>query len=116
MHPFRQTHNHLPSTPAPPPQVFIPRFDAVEALQLIERHNVSSFIAVPTMLQDLVTAARAAGSRGSQVQPGAARSRAAVAPLSLPSVRRLLVGAGGTPPVLQVRLRARVCFAARAQL
>ena len=72
----------------------MPRFEAHEALRLIARHSVTSFIAVPTMLQDLLAAA----------------------PLQLcfPSVRKVLVGAGGTPPSLQVCPLVCACVSADA--
>ncbi|CAG9462707.1 unnamed protein product [Pedinophyceae sp. YPF-701] len=55
-------------------QVFLPRFQAKDFLHAIDAHRVSAFIAVPTMLSDLVAAA--GGRRYAHVT-------------------RILVGAGG---------------------
>jgi acyl-CoA synthetase (AMP-forming)/AMP-acid ligase II len=74
--------------------VFMPRYAAGEAWRLAQRHRVTALIAVPAMVEDL--AAHAAGLRGAR----AAQAQA------LPSVTKLLVGAGGMPPRLQVRAAA----------
>lgn len=82
----------------------MPRFDAEAALAAILHHRVSVFIAVPTMLQDLAaaaaaTAAAVTGAAGPERLPAGAED---VAPGPLGCVRRILVGAGGTAPKLQV--------------
>lgn len=79
-------------------QVVLPRFDAVTALELIGRHGVTAFIAVPTMIRDLLSAAasldQAAAKRG--LVPGGGGSSQ-----QWSSVRRILVGAGGTDESMQ---------------
>eukprot|EP00887_Chlorella_sp_A99_P008051 scaffold12.g8051.t1 len=78
--------------------VFLPRFDPAAALALMAAHRVTSFIAVPAMVADLVAAAAAAPASGA-ASPGAqATGGQAAAPL--PSMRRVLLGGGGTAPEL----------------
>ena len=64
----------------PPPSA--PTFSASMTLQTIQTHNVTSFIAVPTMIVDMIGCA--IGKRQSQKQA-----------LSISSVTNILVGAGG---------------------
>ncbi|KAL4436917.1 hypothetical protein ABPG75_004056 [Micractinium tetrahymenae] len=73
--------------------VFLPRFDGAALLAAIQEHGVTSFIAVPAMVADLLAAAAAAGTA------------------ALPSVARILVGGGGMSPALQQGLAA-LCPAA----
>ncbi|PSC74789.1 2-succinylbenzoate-chloroplastic peroxisomal [Micractinium conductrix] len=73
--------------------VFLPRFTGPALLAAIQQHSVTSFIAVPTMLADLLSAAALAHVP------------------SLPSVTRVLVGGGGMPPEVQAGLAA-LCPAA----
>jgi acyl-activating enzyme 14 len=73
--------------------VFLPRFEGHAALRAIQQQGVTSFIAVPTMVADLLAAA-------SEARVGA-----------LPSVARVLVGGGGMSPALQAGLAA-LCPAA----
>ncbi len=65
--------------------VVMPRFEAREALALIASRGVTALIAVPAMVQDLAKAAAAV-----------------VGETSCASVLRVLVGAGGTTPKMQV--------------
>ncbi len=92
--------------------VFLPRFAPGAALEAMDRHRVTAFIAVPTMLQDMAAeaaaaaAAAAAGTGGvaeGKGGPGAVVVQARQRPLDLRCVRRVLVGAGGTSSRLQVR-------------
>ncbi|KAG2495622.1 hypothetical protein HYH03_006222 [Edaphochlamys debaryana] len=88
-------------------QVFVPRFEAEAALAAMVRHRVTSFIAVPTMLQDLAAVALSGASApsgstaaGPFVAGGGAGSwSGGLGPVR--SVTRILVGAGATPPSLQ---------------
>ncbi|PRW57638.1 2-succinylbenzoate-- chloroplastic peroxisomal [Chlorella sorokiniana] len=73
--------------------VFLPRFDGPALLDAIRQHSVTSFIAVPTMVAELLAAASSAGVA------------------TLPSVQRILVGGGGMSPALQSGLAA-LCPAA----
>lgn len=111
--------------------VFLPRFAPGAALEAMDRHRVTAFIAVPTMLQDMAAAAAAAAAAsagaaaaaeagtaaagaaaaasgcGSVAEgkegPGAVVAQGRQRPLDLRCVRRILVGAGGTSARLQVR-------------
>lgn len=66
--------------------VFMGRFTAAASLDVIAQHQVTAFIAVPTMMADL-TAASAASNL-----PGQAGG---TSPSQYPSVQRILMGAGG---------------------
>jgi o-succinylbenzoate---CoA ligase len=66
-------------------QVFLPKFDAAEALGLIRSWTVTAFIAVPAILKDLI-----AESKGSSFQ----------------CVRKLLLGGGELPASLFWQARA----------
>lgn len=76
--------------------VFLPKFSAADVLDAVQRCQVSSMIAVPVMLQDMVALA---GQR--------ARAQAQ-APAACSSVTKLLVGAGS----MDARLLVRTCSAA----
>jgi acyl-activating enzyme 14 len=69
--------------------VFMPRYSPATALQLIQQHHVTSLIAVPAMMQDLTQAAAAAAGTPATPQQ------------QLPSLQKVLVGAGGMPLRLQ---------------
>ncbi|MBQ1445544.1 MAG: long-chain-fatty-acid--CoA ligase [Renibacterium sp.] len=66
--------------------LFVPAFEPTAVVELIDEHQVSDALLVPTMLQYVVAAAAATG-RG------------------LPSFRRLLYGASPMPPALLDRAR-----------
>lgn len=70
--------------------VLMPRYSAAEAWRLMQQHRVTALIAVPTMIDDLARHAAAQRSQG-----GAAAG-------CVPSVTKLLVGAGGMSQQLQV--------------
>ncbi|GAX82170.1 hypothetical protein CEUSTIGMA_g9598.t1 [Chlamydomonas eustigma] len=73
-------------------QIVLPKFDAQSVLSVIKSRSVTSFIAVPTMIQDLIhhseTMARDERGRGRPSQELPQGSSA------LLSVQRILVGAG----------------------
>ena len=76
-------------------QVLMPSFDPLLALVLIREERVTSFIAVPTIIQDLIRAARSS---------------------QLDGVRKILVGAGGLSQMTKKAIvhtfpRARLCTA-----
>jgi acyl-CoA synthetase (AMP-forming)/AMP-acid ligase II len=101
--------------------VFMPRYSAAEAWRLVQQHQVTALIAVPAMVDDLAAHAAALQRQAHQQQQQqeaqrqaqrqgpaglqAARAAAAAAP-ALPSVTKLLVGAGGMAARLQVRSAA----------
>ena len=80
-------------------QVVLPRFNAEAALELIDRLGVTTFIAVPTMIRDMMSAA--ANRAGAAAGRGSAKDAVELIPgrggsgPQWPSVRRILVGAGG---------------------
>lgn len=104
------------------------RYTAENAARLIERHSVTAMIAVPAMIEDLAALAHQRVSRlsGSAVvsvtQQRSALGGQTVSIQSsvasvfeaqrdgssggLPSLRRVLIGAGGVSPKLQVRCTA----------
>lgn len=67
--------------------VFLPIFRASECLKAIEMYNVTSFIAVPTMISDLIAVSGEGGEEK--------RKRK-----NFPLVRSVLVGAGGLSKIL----------------
>lgn len=75
--------------------IFMPKFNATLALHMISTHNVTAFIAVPTMITDIVSAAAQ--------QWSLLRWRGAG---PFVSVRHVLVGAGGMPPGQLGRLKS----------
>ncbi|KAL6762482.1 hypothetical protein V8C86DRAFT_1784688 [Haematococcus lacustris] len=99
--------------------VLLPRFNPHHALHLMQEHGVTAFIAVPTIMQDLVRAAASAPAAAS-CPPSCVASRPAYPPSPSPTppitpmltVRLILLGAGATTPQLQVEL-FRVFPAAR---
>ena len=95
--------------------VVLPRFDAAAAMGAIRDFSVTSFIAVPTMVQDMARAATALGASGqTATAPGMQGVAAAVTGTQraaasrggmhggMQSVERVLVGAGGTSTAMQV--------------
>ena len=81
--------------------VFLPRFDPAGALGLIARHGVTNFIAVPTMVADLVSAAATSTAGGGAGGGAPYQQQQQVA-----CVTRVLLGGGGTPPALLAQLTA----------
>jgi acyl-activating enzyme 14 len=75
------------------------RYSASTALQLIRQHQVTAMIAVPAMMQDIVTAAGAAADGVQQQQQQQQQQQ-------LSSLRRVLVGAGGMSQQLQQAVTA----------
>ena len=78
---------------------FLPRYTPAALLAALQAHRVSATTAVPTMLSDLVQAARDQQARSTAGHT----SGAGIAPardMSLPCVRRILVGAGPVPAAL----------------
>ena len=96
-----------------PLQVILPRFEARPALTTISQLGITSFIAVPTMVQDLAAAATEAmaeapsGVSSMSDHPYIPSFRCSLdrRPRSWPSVQRILVGAGGTSDKMQVSLK-----------
>ena len=70
--------------------VFTGRFSVADSLNIIARHHITAFIAVPAMMADLTAAAAAQSSCPGQADNPGARQ--------FPSVQRILVGAGGLSP------------------
>ena len=87
----------------------MPKFDARAALSLIKQLAITSFIAVPTMIQDLKAAAAAADTEEGSATgdsaggPGSGDPAGRRQPRCWPSVQRILVGAGGTSGQMQVQ-------------
>ena len=87
--------------------VLMPRYSPKTALQLIQQHIVTSLIAVPAMMQDLTAAAAAAavsasdGQQHQQQQKQQQHQQQQKQQPQLPSLQRVLVGAGGMPLRLQ---------------
>ncbi|MFC9324999.1 class I adenylate-forming enzyme family protein [Kitasatospora sp. NPDC057015] len=74
--------------------VLMHRWDPVEALRLVERHRVTTFVGVPTTALGLLDAADLAGSE-------------------LPALRVISTGGAPAPPALAARITAR--FAGRVE-
>jgi long-chain acyl-CoA synthetase len=66
------------------------RFDAAQVLELIERHRISSWAAVPTMVSRVIEALEAGSDH------------------DISSLRSLTMGASAVPPSLLAKVRARI--------
>ena len=76
--------------------VFMGRFSAAAALDMISQHQITSFIAVPAMMADLTAAAAAATAAATAAADPSVTGQAGGASSSqYPSVQRILMGGGG---------------------
>jgi o-succinylbenzoate---CoA ligase len=80
--------------------IFLPIFRAAECLNAFEMYKVTSFIAVPTMISDLLTTADAEAALGRKKEQGRK-----IRNIRYPHVQSVLVGAGGLSSKLTTRLR-----------